>query len=499
MVSIPQTNHLASINANECLPQISVWTKFGGLVIVAGVGASIAFASVIKYNVTVKTTATIRPVGELRIVQAATAGEVVRVLAKENQFVRKGDVIANLNQSALLTKRSQLQNIIKQEKLQLVQIKAQISTLDSQILAETERIHFIVASTQAELIRRRREYQDKQMITVAQMEEATANMRLVQKVSQKSQIELKSVIASFHSTQASLNAAKSKRDRYKSIAESGAISRNLLEEVQLSVEQLQQEVEAQKAKIEQQKKEIEQQKQAVEAARARHQQTQAVLNPSDADVVIATERIAQEQAAGKAVLANLNRERVALIQQQLGIEKQIERDNSDLQQLKNELRQTVITAPSDGTILKLNLRNSSQTVLAGEEIAQIAPSKTPLIVKALIPAADISKVNTGQKAELRISACPYPDYGTLKGKVKTISPDAVTNNSFRDTVSKATSHNTLGAAAYEVTIEPERQYLSALSSQCSIKLGMEGMVDIISREETPLQFLLRKARLITDL
>ncbi|HBL13917.1 MAG TPA: HlyD family secretion protein, partial [Cyanobacteria bacterium UBA11162] len=52
---------------------------------------------------------------------------------------------------------------------------------------------------------------------------------------------------------------------------------------------------------------------------------------------------------------------------------------------------------------------------------------------------------------------------------------------------------------YEVTIQPERLSLGDGTRQCLIQLGMEGRADIISREETVLQFLLRKARLITDL
>jgi HlyD family secretion protein len=35
--------------------------------------------------------------------------------------------------------------------------------------------------------------------------------------------------------------------------------------------------------------------------------------------------------------------------------------------------------------------------------------------------------------------------------------------------------------------------------QCYIQSGMEAKADIISKEETALQFILRKARLITDL
>ncbi|WP_198525133.1 hypothetical protein [Kamptonema formosum] len=47
-------------------------------------------------------------------------------------------------------------------------------------------------------------------------------------------------------------------------------------------------------------------------------------------------------------------------------------------------------------------------------------------------------------------------------------------------------------------MEPESRVLSAGSSQCAIAAGMEGAAEIISREETVLTFLLRKARLLSS-
>jgi len=88
----------------------------------AFVGIAIAVASVTKYKVTVKAEANIRPAGELRLVQAAAEGPVMRVWVKENQVVKKGDVIATIDDSRLQTKKSQLQSNIQQTQLQLVQI-----------------------------------------------------------------------------------------------------------------------------------------------------------------------------------------------------------------------------------------------------------------------------------------------------------------------------------------------------------------------------------------
>jgi multidrug resistance efflux pump len=73
-----------------------------------------------------------------------------------------------------------------------------------------------------------------------------------------------------------------------------------------------------------------------------------------------------------------------------------------------------------GIIQELNLRHRSQVVRLGEVLAQIAPNQLPLQIKAQAAAQHIGKVEVGQTVQMQVSACPYPDYGTLKGVVQTI-------------------------------------------------------------------------------
>ena len=123
-----------------------------------------------KYKVTVKGQGVIRPAGELRIVQAATEGQVMQIYFKENDEVKKGDVIAIINDSRLQTKKSHLQSNIQQARLQGVQVNAQINALNTQIRAEIDRINRIIASDRAELRARDRIYQDKKITTLIEFQ-----------------------------------------------------------------------------------------------------------------------------------------------------------------------------------------------------------------------------------------------------------------------------------------------------------------------------------------
>jgi multidrug efflux pump subunit AcrA (membrane-fusion protein) len=388
----PIPPNLNSIGENDFLPPISRWTKLGGMFIVGAVGIGFIVSAFTPYNVTVKAQAKVRPTGELRIVEAQTEGRIVEIKVKENQSVKKREVIAIIDTSRFQTQKKQLIADIEQSVLQSSRIDAQIQAHNRQILAETEQINRTIKAAQAEL-----------------------------------------------------KVARSKQARYEQVASSGALSQNQVEEAQLAVKQQEQ-------------------------------------------------TLAAQNASGTATLAGLSRDKEGLNQQKIEVEKKLQRDRSELQQVEKELKQGAIVAPVQGTLFQLRIRNPGQTVKPGDRIAQIAPSDNFMAIEGIVSSQDISKIKTGQKTQVRISACPYPDYGTLKGKVQNISPDVVSldNNSPSAGAAKSSQEG------YKVTIEPESLVLKQRNKQCNLQVGMEGKADIMTSEETVLQFLLRKAKLMAD-
>ena len=484
---------LEPVDENDFMPSVSLWTRLGGMFLVGSVGIAIALAGFTPYRVTVKANSTIRPDDKIKLVQAETSGTIVSLPARENQAIEQGDVIATIDNSALQTEVSLLQSQIQQGKLQQQQLFAQTSAIERQIIAERERIQNGIAEAELELNRASRDHRDRLITTSAQVEEARANHGLARAELTQAQAEFQSVRATLESQKAAMKSAKSKLDRYRAIAASGALSRDLLDEADLNYQQLKQQVEAQKATVQRHQGAIARQQQAIVAAQARLNNMGAALNPSNAEVEIARKRISQFQASGKVTIATLNREQEALKQQAIEVQKQLERHQKQLQQALTDRDRTVIKAPTSGTLFQLNLHNPGQNVQAGTEIARIASENAAIQAKAYVAPQDIERVTIGQPAQLKISACPYPDYGVLQGTVTQISPDAIS-------VRENTSDNAIDAKGlYEVTIEPESSILKQGNAQCVLQLGMEGKADLLGKEETVLKFLLRKARLIVDL
>lgn len=449
--SSPQ--QLALRQADELLPPVSKWLTWGGISVVTIIALAIPASAIFKYKTVVKAQAIARPVEELHLVQAAVEGQVSQILVKKGQAVEKGEAIATLDLSRFQTKQNQLASGIKQQKLQLGQLQAQIIGLQNQITAETERNQAEIAAARSQLAGSKRNYQDQNTEVTTQVEESQAQVRAVV---------------------ATLNAAQAKHNRYQSVAKAGAIGKNQLVEAELEVRQQEQELEAAQAKL----------KRAISA-----------LNPSTSEMNTDQQRIEQAKTSGRATIAGLNRETEALIQQRIEIDLQLEQDTAELNQVNQELTKTKITATATGTIFQLGLNNQGQMVQSGQEIAQIIPKNFQIEMKAAVSPQDISKLEVGQEAQMRVSACPYPDYGILKGRVSQIAKDTSKPSSQPGNDLQAQK----AATFYEVAIAPNSDSFGRQEYQCLLQLGMESRADIISRKETMLQFILRKARLTTNL
>lgn len=435
--------YLPQIRSDDLLPEISTWTRLGGLVIPGSVGIAVVLAGNTQYPMTVKTAARVRPIGEDRVVEAAASGMVTSIKVKQNQVVAKGQPIATIDDSQLRTKKSQIKLQIRQNQLQLSQIDAQLWALQAQINAESKSLERQVASARAKLKQTKREHQDKEVATQAQLQEAIANLDL----------------------------AKEEMKRYQKLGNTGAIS-----ELQ-----------------------IKEKEQSFKAAQARLGNAKAQINPTNAEISIAQEEIAQIKARGESTLAALRKEKESIVQRRIETENQIMSDRQEFKQILEDLQKTIVRAPMAGTVLSLELRNASQVVNPGEAVARISPDSAPLVIKARVTAEDISKVQICKavkvadckqgKVQMRVSAYPYPDYGVLKGAVREITSDTVEEE--QKSITPEPPH-------YQVTIEPEHSYLEKQHEHFALQAGMETTADIISQEDTVLTFLLRKARLITN-
>lgn len=490
MTSYQTEEIISPLHHDEFLPPISQWMTLGGVFIAGTVVIGVGIAGVTPFPVTAEGKGTVRPQGESKLVNTPVEGKVKEILVASNESIERGETMILLDDSTLQIEKQSLEHRINLNYQKAEQIEDELNGIEEQIAAQRNQLRSAVARSRAELDKIRRDYQQQRKTTTAQVREATANLSVSREELQIAKVELEASKAAVDSSESTLKVAQERLNRYERVAEEGALSTDRLQEARLEIVQAEQTLKERQAKLESRKRYIVRQKRSVEAAEARLEEAQATANPTDATVKAAEEEVALEKARGTGTLSRLVREKSNLKVRQIELNQQIESDQNELQQIELKLENLKIKAPTSGKIVELTPRNVFQSVSPGEKIATIVPTDTSLQVKVQLPTEERGKVELGQKAQMRVGAYPYPDYGLLNGKVIEISADTI-NYSQGNSEDKAIKF-------YEVTIEPDQNYLRN-DPQYAIEPGMNVTADIVTEEETVLQFVIRRARLFVNL
>ena len=407
----------------------------GGLISLSLLVGAIAVSGKLRHQIRVKAPATIQPTGEWRIVQAAIEGKITSIAVEENQQVRSGDIIAQIDNSALKSHQKQLLGNIQQTKQQLVQLDDQISLIDQQISAEQTLQQRNIAQAQAQLRYQERLDQDRLTMIETGVEEAATAVELF----------------------------REETDRYRELANQGVISQLRFREKEAALQ--------------------------TSIAKLQQAKSRSISRPNEVNIL--KEKIAQEQAKGDTILAKLNRGQEQLSERKTASQNQLQNFQEELNRLKAELNNTAIRAPISGTIQVLNLRNPEQIVRPGDNIAHIAPIDSPLEIRAVLASPEIVNVEVGHKVKMQVSGCPKTEYNPLSGTVKYISPDFQPSTNSTQGISNSKSD-------YAISIQPDSLSLNHGDRTCPIKSGVTGKIEIVAREESLLNNMLQKAKLILN-
>lgn len=97
----------------------------------------------------------------------------------------------------------------------------------------------------------------------------------------------------------------------------------------------------------------------------------------------------------------------------------------DLPGLRDKADRAEVRAPIDGVVHRVLVQTVGGVVQPGETIVEVVPLGDTPLIEAKVEPADIGHLNIGQEARVRIIAYDSAAYGTLKGAIESISPDAI--------------------------------------------------------------------------
>jgi hemolysin D len=83
-----------------------------------------------------------------------------------------------------------------------------------------------------------------------------------------------------------------------------------------------------------------------------------------------------------------------------------------------------LASPVNGTVHGLQSYTVGGVVTPAQPLVTVVPEGTPLIIEAMAENKDIGFIKEGQEAEIKLDTFPFQKYGTIKGVVTSVSPDA---------------------------------------------------------------------------
>nr|WP_246748579.1 HlyD family type I secretion periplasmic adaptor subunit [Rhizobium setariae] len=155
---------------------------------------------------------------------------------------------------------------------------------------------------------------------------------------------------------------------------------------------------------------------------------------------------------------------------------------SELKERRNSIQETLsrieVKAPMEGKVFNLAVRTVRGVVRAAEPIMEIVPDQVKLVISVQVSPAQIDQVHEGQDAVIRFEAFDRRHTPDLRGTVKRVSADIITNERS-------------GQSFFQVTLALKPGEEKYLGTTAEIKPGMPVEAFIQTTMRTPFDYLVR--------
>ena len=151
----------------------------------------------------------------------------------------------------------------------------------------------------------------------------------------------------------------------------------------------------------------------------------------------------------------------------------------ELANLTLERQQALIRAPSDGLVIAGDVK-VGEFLTYGKTVVEIA-AQQGFRFEVAVPSEEVSHLQVGMPARVKLDAYDYQRYGTAAGTVVFIAPDSGVSSG-------------QPTAVYLVKIQLTGEELGMGHYRGRIKLGMTGQAEVVTGQERLLSLLVKKIR-----
>ncbi len=148
--------------------------------------------------------------------------------------------------------------------------------------------------------------------------------------------------------------------------------------------------------------------------------------------------------------------------------------NSKIEEIKAMDDRTKLSSPVDGVVFDLIPSSEGYAVTEGEVLMKIVPDGD-LEAKVFLTNKDVGFLTPNMKAEIRVDAFPFTQFGSIKGRLKLVGEEVL----------PADQQNS--QSRFPVIVSLDKQYLNMNKKKYEVRSGQSVNVN----------FIVRKKRLIT--
>lgn len=405
---------------------ISPTARLTGRVLLGGVALMVGWLTFGKVDIVATAAGRIIPSANVQLVQPAESGVIRQILVRDGQHVKKGQTLVMLDPTMSSAEAEQARAALLAVELDAARGRAIIGALDGQGFAfiAPEGASADVIATQSALAR-------------AQLNEIQA-----------------SVSAQSADRQAAAAAYAEARTQAAKLSE----TLPLLDEQIAANEKLLEKGYVSKLRV------VEMRRQRLAAAR-------------DRDIALQTSNRASAQmsATGSGVARTAAGARAAVLAE-------LVRAEADARLRREELAKTAqrasfqrIVAPADGTVARLAVHTVGGVVEPAKPIMVIVPEGGGLVAEVKLLNKDVGFVQPGQTVAVKLDAFPFTRYGTVPGKIETISSDAIEDEKL--------------GLVYMARVTLDRATINRGDTVVPIGVGLSATADIKTGNRTLLSYL----------
>ncbi|WP_316828772.1 HlyD family secretion protein [Pedobacter miscanthi] len=157
--------------------------------------------------------------------------------------------------------------------------------------------------------------------------------------------------------------------------------------------------------------------------------------------------------------------------------------NDLVDNIKTWEQKYVFKAPFAGKVQFLNFYSQRQFIQNGEEVFSVVPKQTEVFGQVLLPSKGAGKVKVGQEVIVKLEDFPYLEYGSVSGKVSSISLTSTTFKNDQNSVS-----------AYLISISFPTGMVTNYDSRLDLKADSKGTAEIITKDRKLIERLFDNMR-----